>query len=100
MNDGPTSDLDALRNILEEAHDLLSTITLPQGRAERCLELISTARTITDAMKKRPRASRAAATLGARGGKRTLSKLGADHFRKLAAMRKTKGGGRPRKGSD
>jgi len=35
MTDGPTSDLDALSSILAEAHMLLSTITLPQGRAER-----------------------------------------------------------------
>jgi len=35
MNDGPSSDLDAPRNILEEAHDLPSTITLPQGHAEQ-----------------------------------------------------------------
>lgn len=93
MNDGPTSDLDALRSILEEAHAILEDIVLPQGRAQRCAELISTARAITDAMKKRP--SKAAATLGSKGGKKTLATRGPDYFRKLSAMRKTRGGGRP-----
>ena len=97
MTDGPTSDLDALRSILDEAHTLLATITLPQGRAERCRELISTARAIADALKKRPSASKAAVMLGSKGGKRTLATRGPDHFRKLSAMRKTRAGGRPRK---
>ena len=97
MNDGPTSDLDALANILLEAHTLLGDIDLPEGRARRCLELVSTASAIVAAMKKQPPKSKAAAALGSKGGKRTLSKLGADHFRKLAALRKNRAGGRPKK---
>jgi hypothetical protein len=38
----------------------------------------------------------AAATLGRKGGS-VIAKLGSDYFRKLAARRKTHGGGRPRK---
>jgi hypothetical protein len=37
-----------------------------------------------------------AAALGRKGGTVTALK-GSDHFRKLAAMRKTRAGGRPRK---
>jgi hypothetical protein len=37
-----------------------------------------------------------AAVLGKMGGKAT-AKRGPDYFRKIAGMRKTKGGGRPRK---
>ena len=94
MDAGPTSDLDALRNILDEAHAILDDITLPQGRAERCKELISTAKAIADRMNSAP-----AAALGSKGGKRTLAKFGPDHFRQLVARRKTRAGGRPRKQS-
>src|SRR5436190_21930676 len=95
MTDGSTSDLDALRSILEEAQTILETTTLPQGRSERCLELISTARAIADSMKAHP--PNAAATLGSKGGRKTLATRGPDHFRKLSAMRKRRSGGRPRK---
>jgi len=39
----------------------------------------------------------AAAVLGHKGGSTTARKLGADHYRRMAAARKTRGGGRPRK---
>ena len=41
-------------------------------------------------------AVRPAAVLGAKGGKAT-AKRGPEYFRKIAAMRKTRAGGRPRK---
>jgi len=39
----------------------------------------------------------AAAVLGRNGGSVTKRRLGADRYRKMAAARKTCGGGRPRK---
>lgn len=41
MTDGPTSDLDALRNILEEAHEILTTTILPQGRVSVIREILA-----------------------------------------------------------
>jgi hypothetical protein len=38
-----------------------------------------------------------AAALGHKGGSTTAKRLGSDHFRKLAAMRKKRAGGRPPK---
>jgi hypothetical protein len=38
-----------------------------------------------------------AAIMGHKGGSATARKLGSDHFRELAAMRKTRAGGRPKK---
>jgi len=41
-----------------------------------------------------------AAVLGSKGGSATARKLGSEHFRQLAAKRKTRSGGRPRKDRD
>jgi hypothetical protein len=43
-----------------------------------------------------PKKNPAAVALGRKGGK-AIAKRGPDYFRKLQAMRKTKGGGRPKK---
>jgi hypothetical protein len=40
-----------------------------------------------------------AVALGAKGGKETAKRFGSDHFAKLAAMRKERKGGRPKKES-
>lgn len=91
------TELQALKNILTETELLLSTSPdLPQGRTPRSLELLRSALALTDDLigqaKLRP-----AAILGHMGGSSTLAKLGPDHFRNLAARRKTRAGGRPRK---
>ncbi|MFZ0802212.1 MAG: hypothetical protein WAN70_08595 [Terriglobales bacterium] len=85
-------DLKALRQIIGEAHDILRTTTLPERRAERAYELLTVAVSLTDALLEQS----PAATLGAKGGKET-AKRGSDYFRKIAAMRKERKGGRPSK---
>ncbi|MGA9896527.1 MAG: hypothetical protein WBQ09_00370, partial [Terriglobales bacterium] len=82
-------DLKALRQIIGEAHDILRTTTLPERRAERAYELLTVAVSLTDALLEQS----PAATLGAKGGKET-AKRGSDYFRKIAAMRKERKGGR------
>ena len=86
-------DLQAFRNIIDEAYTVLSTIELPQGRAKRAAKLLSSALALTDDLIAVPPA---AVTLGQRGGMKTALR-GSDYFRKIAAKRKTRGGGRPRK---
>jgi hypothetical protein len=89
---GKKNDLRALRNLISEAHELLLTTELPQGRAQRAAELLTAAVHLTDdLLEQNP-----AATLGAKGGK-TTAKRGSDYFRKIAAMRKENKGGRPKK---
>jgi len=86
------NDLGALRNMIEEAHLLLATTTLPEGRSERALELLAAAASLAnDLLKESP-----AATLGKRGGTET-AKRGPDYFRKISGMRKRHEGGRPPK---
>jgi hypothetical protein len=40
------------------------------------------------------------AVMGHKGGSTTARKFGVEHYRKMAAARKTRGGGRPRKQSE
>jgi len=86
-------DLAALRNIIDEAHVILTTIELPQGRAKRAAQLLISALALTDDLIANPST---AVTLGQRGGMKTALR-GSEYFRKIAAKRKTHGGGRPKK---
>jgi hypothetical protein len=85
------TDLKALRNLIAEADANLSTINLPEGRARRAHELLQAAISLADTLLATP----PAAILGAKGGNVT-AKRGSAYFRKIAAMRKTRGGGRPK----
>ena len=87
-------ELTALRSMISEAHLILSTTELPEGRAARSQELLSSALALADDLLASAKAP--AAALGRKGGTVTAKK-GSDHFRQLAAMRKTRAGGRPRK---
>jgi len=84
-------DLTALRNLISEAHLTFETTTLPEGRSERAREILGAAVKLADELLKTP----PAAALGQKGGKKTAER-GSDYFRKIAAMRKMRAGGRPR----
>jgi hypothetical protein len=84
------ADLKALRNMIAEADLILSTTILPEGRAERASELLGTAVKLADHLL----TEKPAAVLGAKGGKKTAER-GPEYFKKIAAMRKTRAGGRP-----
>jgi hypothetical protein len=89
-------DMQALRNLIEEAHTVLSTIDLPQGRAKRATKLLASALALTDDLIALPPA---AVTLGQRGGLKTAER-GPAYFKRIAAMRKTRAGGRPKMESE
>jgi hypothetical protein len=89
--------LQALKNLIEEASLILETTPdIPQNRTAACREALMAALALTNDMLKQTRATIAAA-LGSKGGSATSRKLGAEHYRRMAAARKTRGGGRPRK---
>jgi len=90
------NDLRALRNILDQARLVLHTEPVIEART-RVKELLDSAISLTDDMISAPTV--AAAALGRKGGRTTAARLGSEHFRQLAAMRKTRAGGRPRKES-
>jgi hypothetical protein len=89
--------LEALKNMLSETDLLLSTTTpLPENRTTRCRELIGDMLALTDDLLKQGQVSGAVA-MGHKGGSTTAKRHGSEHFRQMAAARKTHGGGRPRK---
>jgi hypothetical protein len=89
------TELTALKKLLSETDLILSTTELPQNRTARCRELLRSALALTDDLLSQAKLP-AAAMLGRKGGTVT-AKRGSAYFRKLAARRKTHGGGRPRK---
>jgi hypothetical protein len=91
------SSLKALKNILTEVDLILETCPpLPQNRTGRSRELLRAALAITNDLTSQARKT-VGEVMGHKGGSATAYKFGSEHFRKLAALRKTRGGGRPRK---
>jgi hypothetical protein len=92
-------ELTALKNLISETDQILATTPeLPENRTARCRELLRSALALADDLLSESKQS-AATTLGRKGGS-VIAKRGSDYFRKLAARRKTHGGGRPRKESE
>lgn len=97
MPSATRTDLRAIRNMISEADLLITTtVELPEGRSIRAHELLSAAMRVADQLlitvkERKP----AAAVLGAKGGQRTAER-GPEYYRKIAAMRKTRAGGRPK----
>jgi len=92
--------LNALKNIIEEVDLILETTPdLLQNRTGRSRELLRTALAITDDLiSENRKADRShAAALGSKGGSSIAAQRGSDYFRDLAAKRKTRSGGRPKK---
>jgi len=92
------SSLQALKNTLTEIDTLVSTRPqpMPQNHTPRCLELTRTALALMDDIMKQIRTA-PAVVLGRKGGTTTSQRHGIEHYRKMAAARKTHAGGRPRK---
>ena len=89
-------ELAALKNLISETDQILATTPeLPENRTVRCRELLRSALVLTDDLLSESKQS-AAIALGRKGGS-VIAKRGSDYFRKLAARRKTHGGGRPPK---
>jgi hypothetical protein len=83
----------ALKNLISEADLLITTFPLPENRSGRAHELLAAALALVDDLDWD--GSNPAVALGSKGGNATAKKLGSEHFRQLAAKRKTHGGGRP-----
>jgi hypothetical protein len=94
------AELSALRLMIQQAKDNLEDIELPQGRATRCRELLTAAFALANDLVRSDLPGKAAAQLGAKGGKTTAKRMilkDPDYYKRIAAMRKTRAGGRPRK---
>src|SRR3954451_8047800 len=85
------TDLNALRRMLKELERVLKMGPLPPGIAGRSSELLTAGIALTeDLIEQTP-----AAFLGSLGGQQT-AKRGPEYYAKIAAMRKTRSGGRPK----
>jgi hypothetical protein len=90
------AELTALKGLIRQADTILATTPpLPENRTAAARELLASALALAGDLLKQTKLP-AAAALGARGGSKT-AKRGSDYFRQLAAKRKTRAGGRPRK---
>lgn len=90
----PRTELQALRNLISEA-ELIVSADIPGGKA-RVLELLHSALGLTDDLLGQAKLA-PAVMLGSKGGSTTSQRFGTEHYRKMAAARKVRGGGRPRK---
>jgi hypothetical protein len=88
----------ALKKLLSQTDLILSTAELSQNSTAMCRELRRSAPALTDDLISQAKLP-AAAILGRKGGSVT-AKGGSAYLRKLAARRKTHGGGRPHKDSE
>lgn len=88
-----TRDLRALRRLVSQADAVLATIPNPHPSIAASRESLRAATKLADYLA----SVKPAAVLGQQGGSTTAKKYGSEHFRELAAKRKTHAGGRPRK---
>jgi hypothetical protein len=89
-------DLKALHRIISQADLTLGTIAHPHPSIARSRELLKAALALSkDLIERSPEA----VALGAIGGRKTAER-GPEYFARIAAMRKTKAGGRPKKSLD
>jgi hypothetical protein len=92
------AELTALKNLISQAQwTLASDPELPEHPIAACRELLGAAFTLADDLLKESRPTTAAVTLGRKGGSTTSRRHGPEHYRQMAANRKTFGGGRPKK---
>ena len=86
----------ALRDLIADIDLTLETIPdLPQNRTAHCRENLRAALALADDLIKQQRMT-PAAIMGHKGGSTTSRKFGPEHYRRMAAARKTRSGGRPR----
>jgi len=95
------TELRTLKNLISQADRILATAPeLPENRTAACREVLSAALALSDDLLRESRPANAAVALGRKGGATTSLRHGVEHYRQMAAKRKSFGGGRPRKDVD
>ncbi len=91
------TELATLKRLISEAdHVLETTPPLPENRTAAARESLAAAIALADDLLRQAKMP-AAAALGRKGGSTTSLRHGVEHYRQMAAKRKTHGGGRPKK---
>lgn len=88
------ADLQALKRLIRELERVLKLDPLPSGIQKRSQELFQAIYGLTDDLIEKSPAS----VLGSLGGQKTAER-GPEYYRQIAAMRKSRAGGRPKKES-
>src|SRR5436305_1834091 len=89
--------LQAFKNLIADVDLILETTPpLPQNRTAACREARRAALALTDDLMKQSKLA-PAVIMGHKGGSTTSERHGPEHYRKMAANRQTRAGGRPRK---
>jgi hypothetical protein len=94
-------DLKALRNLIDQADLSLALIREPDSSVKSARESLTAALALSKDLVRRASADplkTSAAALGSRGGSKTAER-GPGYYAQIAAMRKNRKGGRPRKQS-
>jgi hypothetical protein len=92
------TELTTLKNLIGQADRILATAPdLPENRTAAAREALTAAMALADDLLRLERPATAAVALGRKGGSTTSQRHGTEHYRLMAAKRKTFGGGRPRK---
>jgi hypothetical protein len=92
------SDARTLKSLVDQAYLIVDSDPIPPGGIESLRENLGAARRLTRLLLAKPEMA-AASRLGTLGGKKTAER-GPEYFKQIAAMRKTKAGGRPTKYQD
>jgi len=86
-------DMQALRNLIDEAHSVITMSDLPHDRTKRATSLLTSALALADDLIANP--PTAAESIGKLGGMKTAER-GSKYFSEIAKKRKVKAGGRPK----
>jgi hypothetical protein len=91
-------DLKALRNLINQADLVLATIPNPHASVASARESLNAALALSKDLVERfaDPLKTGAAAMGTKGGSKTAER-GAEYYSQIAAMRKNRRGGRPRK---
>ncbi|HWE52280.1 MAG TPA: hypothetical protein VG273_20970 [Bryobacteraceae bacterium] len=95
-------DLKALRNLINQADLSLALVRNPDSSVSSARESLVAALALSKDLVSRTSVNpltAGAAALGAKGGSKTAER-GPEYFKQIAAMRKNRRGGRPRKDTD
>jgi hypothetical protein len=103
MTVSPREDLKALYRLINQADLVLATIPDPHPSIPSARESLNAALALSKGLVARTAepisesvTGSVAAALGAKGGTKTAER-GSEYFKRIAGMRKTKAGGRPKK---
>ena len=95
------TELRTLKSLLTQVDRILATAPeMPENRTAAARDSLTAALALTDDLLEQSSPTTAAVSLGRKGGATTSLRHGVEHYKAMAAKRKTFGGGRPKKATE